>query len=271
MTDIVDSIAAKFPGLKGKLKLAAMRQTPRQYVAKNLKNALLYGLMMAVLAFFLFDKKGWSLIGVPLIFVVLFFLFFQVLMRTVDGNIMKRAKAIDKEVLFAGRYLLIKLNSGKPLINSLIDASKSYGVSDRYFRDIVRDIELGTPIEKALENGMKFNPSKKFKRILFQIVSALKIGIDVTESLQAVIDDIAEQQLIEIQRYGKKLNSFTLFYMLIAIVLPSLGVTLATIVATLTGSIEINTMVFAVVLLLLVGVQFMFIMLFRAIRPNLNI
>ena len=271
MSDYIDTIAAGYPSLKGKLKLAAMRVTPRSYVAKNMKNAAIYALMMMVLSFFVVDKRGYSLLWVPVVLVVAYFIFFHVLMRVVDGKISKRAKEIDKEVLFAGRYLLIKLNSGKPLINSLIDASKSYGLSDRYFRDIVRDIELGTPIENALENGMKFNPSKKFKRILFQILSALKIGIDVSESLQAVLDDIAEEQLIEIQRYGKKLNSYSLFYMLLAIVIPSLGMTLAVIVATITAAIEVNTVLFIAVLLVLIGVQMMFIILFKSIRPNLNI
>jgi len=271
MADFIDQVTASFPNLKGKLKLAGMRTTPRSYVAQNLKNALIYAIMMAVLAFFLVDKMGWSYFLVPVILALAFLFFFNVLMRVVDSKVLKREKEIDKEVLFAGRYLLIKLNSGKPLVNSLMDASKTYGRSDRYFREIVRDIELGTPIEQALENGMKFNPSKKFKRILFQIISALKIGIDVSESLQSVLDDIAEEQLIEIQRYGKKLNSFTLFYMLVAIVIPSLGMTLAVIVATLTGSLEVNLVIYLSVLGLLIGIQLAFILLFKSIRPKVNI
>lgn len=271
MADLIDQLVLSYPNLKAKLKLADMRITPRSYVAKNLKNALIYSVMMGVLGFFLADKLGWSYLVIPVGFAVFFLFFFNVLMKAADSKIIKRAKEIDKEVLFAGRYLLIKLHSGKPLINSLIDASRSYGKSDKYFRDIVRDIELGTPIENALENGMKFNPSQKFKRILFQIISALKIGIDVSSSLQSVLDDIAEEQLIEIQRYGKKLNSFTLFYMLIAIVIPSLGMTLAVIVATLTGTIEINFVIYMGVLLMLVAVQLMFILLFKSIRPKVNI
>jgi pilus assembly protein TadC len=271
MTNIVDQVTAMYPDIKAKLKLAAMRDVPRSYVGKNLKNAFIYAVMMGVLSFFFIDKMHYSLVWVPILFVVFFVGFFNVLMKRVDSKIIKREKEIDKEVLFAGRYLLIKINSGQPLVNSLIDASKSYGISDHYFKDIVRDIELGTPIEQALENGMKYTPSKKFKRILFQITNALKIGIDVTNSLQAVLDEIAEEQLIEIQKYGRKLNSFSLFYMLIAIVVPSLGMTLAVIVASFNDKIAIGFWAFVLVLLMLIFVQFMFIILFRSIRPKVDI
>jgi flagellar protein FlaJ len=274
MGNIVDTITAWYPNLKADMKLANIRMNPNDFVAKNLKSSIITTILVTAFFFLIFATtrlKGFSLVlATILVLVIVFIIIFNLTMATVHAKIRKREKEIDREVLFAGRYLLIKLNSGKPLINSLIDASKSYGASDKYFRDIVRDIELGTPIEDSLDNGLKYTPSKKFKRILFQIINALKIGIDITDSLEAVLDDIAEEQLIEIQHYGKKLNSFTMFYMLIAIVIPSLGLTLAVVVASLT-SIPINTFVFALALIFLFIIQFMFIMLFKSIRPKVDI
>lgn len=252
------------------MHIAGMRIRPDQFVKKNLKNSLFVGIALTVLLFFILDKKGGSLLHLLWFFALSFVFIFNVLMRGPDGTITKRAKEVDKEILFAGRYLLIKLESGMPLINSLIEAARSYGISNKYFKEIVRDIELGTPIEKALQNAMSYTPSKKFKRILFQINNALRIGIDVRQSLEAVLEDIAQEQLIEIQRYGKKLNSFTLFYMLIAIVVPSLGLTLAVVVASLT-SIEVSMTIFFVILGVLAIIQIGFITVFKAIRPKVNI
>jgi pilus assembly protein TadC len=191
-------------------------------------------------------------------------------MKRLDIEINKRAREIDKDVLFAGRFLLVKINSGKPLINSIIDASNSYGVASKYFKEIVRDIDLGTPMEDALHNAYKNTPSKKFKKILFQINNALKIGVDVSVPLEAALDEITQDQLVEIQRYGRKLNSLTMFYMLAAIVVPSLGITLFSVVASMV-SIVIDMKMFIIVLFFLIFIQLIFLSIFRSIRPNLNL
>jgi pilus assembly protein TadC len=266
----IEEIAKAYPDMKKKLKMAYINMTPEQYLAKQIKNSLLISVMLTVLLFFLADKKGWPMILVVLGFIVIFFGIYAVLIRTVDARISKRAKELDRDVLFAGRFLLVKLSSGKPLLNSLIDASKSYGVAKNYFQEIVREIELGAPLEEALSNATEYCPSKSFKRILFQITNALKIGVDVTHFLDAVLDEIAHEQLVEIQKYGKKLNGLTLFYMLLAIVLPSLGVTLFSVVASLL-SIPVDISLFIALLIFLVAINFIFITVFKSARPVVNI
>ncbi|RJQ16812.1 hypothetical protein C4573_01980 [Candidatus Woesearchaeota archaeon] len=270
IASIVDRMTTWYPELKKKIKLSGIHTTPQEFVAKNLKNSLVLALCMTILSVFFILKKHGSFVWIPVVFVLFTLGFFHFMMKVLDAAIIKRRKEIDQEVLFAGRYLLIKLNSGMPLVNSLIEASKSYGASDKYFKDIVRDIELGTPIEEALENAMKYTPSKKFKKILFQINNALRIGIDVTDSLEAVLDEIAQEQLLEIQRYGRKLNSFTMFYMLIAIVIPSLGMTLAVVIASITN-IAITLPFLMVILFFLIVLQFFFIAMFHSIRPKVNL
>lgn len=263
-------IASSFPDLKWKMRSAGILGTPEAYVEQSFKGALFLSLGFSIILFFLSLKFSMSLILPFLVFVILFMMFFFLNIKRVDVKILNRAKEIDKDVLFAGRFLLVKLNSGRPLINSIIDASNSYGVASKYFKEIVRDIELGTPMEQALENAYKSTPSKRFKKILFQISNSLKIGVDITAPLEATLEEITQEQLLEIQRYGKKLNSIVMFYMLVAIVVPSLGITLFSIIASLV-SLNIDMSIFSFVLGLLLIVQIMFIAVFKSIRPNLNI
>ena len=183
---------------------------------------------------------------------------------------MRRAKEIDKDVLFSGRFLLIKLNSGKPLMLAFEEASHSYGVASDYFKEIVRDIQLGSSLEEALDHSTEYCPSEKMKRILFQINNSLKIGIDVSQVLESILEEISNNQLIELQRYGKKLNSFTLFYMLTAVVVPSLGITMLIIVSSFV-SIKIDNTLFFVILFFLVIFELFFISLFKSVRPRLNL
>lgn len=263
-------IASGFPDLKKKMKSAGIIGTPEMYIEQAFKGSLFLAIGISVMIFFFALKMSLSLLVPLLFFIVLFMMFFFLNMKRIDVKILHRAKEIDKDVLFAGRFLLVKLNSGRPLINSIVDASNSYGVASKYFKEIVRDIELGTPMEEALEKAYKTTPSKRFKKILFQISSSLKIGVDVTAPLEATLEEIAQEQLLEIQRYGKKLNSIVMFYMLVAIVVPSLGITLFSIIASLV-SLNIDMGIFSLVLVGLLLVQILFISVFRSIRPNLNI
>jgi pilus assembly protein TadC len=256
--------------LRRKLRVAGVNKTPKEFLSQIRRSAIMVGFAMAVLAFFLVSKKKLPLILIPAAGIIFFALAYVTLLKTLDTKIHKKAKEIDKDVLFAGRFLLIKLNSGKPLINSLMEASQSYGVANVYFKQIIKNIELGTPLEKALEVASDECPSKKMKRVIFQISSALKIGIDVTQNLEAVLEEIAYEQLIEIQRYGKKLNSLTLFYMLLAVVVPSLGMTMFIVVAGLV-SLDLTATTFFVFAFFLLLIEFVFLSLFKSIRPNVNI
>jgi len=256
--------------LKRKLIIAGMNISPKDFKRKNLQSALIISATVTILLFMLITKRGGNPVLALVAGAVFFLMVYSILMHSVDARISKRAKEIDRDVLFAGRFLLIKLNSGKPLINSLIEASKSYGVASHYFKEIVRNIELGTPLEEALESARDNCPSKKMKRIIFQINSALRVGVDVSKSLEASILEITNEQLIEIQRYGKKLNSLTMFYMLLAVVMPSLGITIFAILASLV-SINLTPATFASFLFFLLIIELMFLSIFKSIRPSVNI
>ena len=263
-------LTSQVPNLKHKLLVAHLDLRPEEYVRQKFLAALYMGLGVTSIMFFMFSKAHIPLFFLLPVFLIAFMGFYQLLMRHVDTLIRRRAKDIDREVLFAGRFLLVKLNTGQPLISAVTEASNSYGVAAKYFKEIVRDIDLGTPLEEALEKASYYTPSIRFKRILFQITNALKIGIDVTNFIAAILDEIADEQLIEIQRYGKKLNSLTLFYMLMAIVIPSLGLTIFIVVSSLVN-INLDKVAFGGVLVILAILQGVFLLLFKAIRPNVNI
>lgn len=263
-------LASKNPELKKKLKMARLDVSPEDFAKQSITMAFGMSFSLTVILFFLFDKSGGPVVLLPFVFFILLTVFYRFNMLKVNARINKRKKDIDKDVLFAGRFLLVKLNSGEPLMNALIDAASSYGVANEHFKEIVKDIELGKPIERALTDASEYSPSAKFRKILFQIGNALKIGIDVTEFLDATLNEIADEQLIEITRYGKKLSSITLFYMLFAVVLPSLGLTIFIVIASM-ASIQVDMTFFGVILFFLAIIQAMFLIVYRSSRPNINL
>lgn len=268
--DIYSKLASKRPWLKKQLKIAKINMQPKDFIQDAIKKAITLSAGFTLIIFLIAKSANIPLITLPIFFAIFMLMFFNFNLVSIKGKINKRRKEIDRDVLFAGKYLLIKLNGGQPLVNSLLDASKSYGVASVYFKEIVREIELGKSIEEALNEATEYNPSEKFKKILFQINNALKIGIDVTKFLEATLNEIAEEQLLEINRYGKKLNSVTLFYMLLAVVVPSLGLTIAIVVISL-ANIDVTMTMFLICLFFLSLIQIMFLVIYKTIRPNINI
>jgi len=155
------------------------------------------------------------------------------------------------------------------LIIALEDTTKSYGVASKYIKEIIDDVDTGNSIEDALQKAMVYSPSEKFRKILFHVNNALKLGIDVTKPLSSVLDEIAKEQEIEIKRYGKKLNTLIIFYMLVAIVIPSIGMTLFIIISSFINfTLGLSHFLLAVSFLILMEV--FFISIFKSVRPSVN-
>jgi len=134
----------------------------------------------------------------------------------------------------------------------------------------VEDINLGVPIEDALERAREYSCSEKFKLILSELLTSLKTGADVVPSLKEVLNQITRDQIIEIKDYAKKLNAFMMLYLIIAAVIPSLGMTMFTVLAGFI-SLQITPMLIFLVVFLLTIVQMMFLALFKSIRPMVNL
>ncbi len=263
----------RFPSIKTDLRIAHYKQTPEQFVKRSFRLALYVSLAFTFLAFFLLAKMlplPKLLALMPVVFAVSLVLATLFILQSPKSAMRKRQRDIDKEVLFAGRYLLVKIESGTPLINTLEDASKSYGVSAKYFGEIVHEINKGVPLESALEDARAYNSSEKFKRVLWQIVTALKTGSEVTGVLKSTLKSIAAEQAIEIKSYGKKLNSLMLFYMIIGCVVPSLGLTMLVIISGFIN-LEFTNTVFYSVLFFIAVVQLAFIIMVRSARPMVQL
>ena len=270
ISNLVQRISSFFPKLKKEIRIAHLKITPQEFIYEDLKFSLPFSLGLTVLFFFVADKAGLPLIIIPAAFIVLFFLVFHFKFLKLKAKITQRQKEIDREVLFAGQYLLIKLYSGRPLLNALMDTSRSYGVASKYMKEIVNDIDTGSSLEEALENAMLYSPSEKFQKILFHVNNALKLGIDVTDPLSSALEEISAEQNLEIMKYGKKLNTVVIFYMLAAVVIPSIGMTIFMVLASFIN-FTIDTNQFLVVIMFIVIIQFLFISVFKSVRPTVNL
>ena len=66
--------------------------------------------------------------------------------------------------------------------------------------------------------------------------------------------------------YAKKLNPLAMFYMLIAIIMPSLGVTMLTIISIFVG-LKLNLLMLLLIACVNAFIQFMFVAMITSSRP----
>src|SRR3989344_5941640 len=183
----------------------------------------------------------------------------------------RRVRGIERNLMSALQNMVVQMNSGVPLFDSIQNiANSNYGALALEFKKAVRMINSGEDFETALEKVAENNPSLYFRRSIWQILNGLKAGGDITRVIEGIINSIAEEQILQIQKYGSQLNPIAMFYMLVAVIMPSLGITfiivLSSFISIPPGLIQlIFWMLFAMVFFF----QIMFLGLIKSKRPNL--
>jgi flagellar protein FlaJ len=269
IAQFVARIEKLFPKLKLDLERAGISKKPREFVKKTLTAAFYYTIGVLAMLFFLLAKLEISLVLLVFIAPLLYPLFFMYLLKTPSLAIAKKRRQIDSEVLFAGRYLLIEFWSGVPIFDALASVSKNYGTISTYFKEIVEMVEAGVPLEDAIDQAIELSPSPRLRKLLWQIVSALRTGSDISNSLEIILNQIEREQLIEVKGYGRKLNSLALFYMMIAVILPALGGIMLVVVSSFTG-IVVTLPILLIAVAALAFVQLMFINIIKQSRPSVT-
>ena len=266
---IFQRIAKTFPGLKMKLKQAGMEDKAEDFIKKTFISAFYMTTGLVVALFLVLAKldvlKGVLFFIVPIVFFVMFFY----MIRLPDVKISKKEKEIGKEIVFAGRFIIIELESGVPLYNAMINVSKNYEIIGRYFKEITDKVDFGTSMEDALNEAVEFIPSNDFRKILWQIINSIRTGSNVAKSLYSAMEQITKDQITEVNKYGKKLNPLAMFYMIIAVILPSLGITMLIILSSFI-QFELSLTILIALAGFLGFVQFMFIAMVKFSRPAIE-
>ncbi len=268
--DISERISKSLPELKTVLKQAGLKGEPQLFVKKTLVSAIYMSVGVNILFLFAFLKLGISPLFLLISLLIITPIMFAYLIKTPVVYIQKRRKEINKEIIFAGRALLIELDSGISLFNSLVSISRGYGLVGEEFKKIVTQIKMGTHIEDAIDKVIETTPSDNLRRLLWQILNSLKTGSNVARSIEEVLEQIAKEQIIEVEAYGKKLNPLAMFYMMMAVIVPSLGITMLVVLASL---ISFNmTLPMLIGLAVFVGLfQAMFIVMIKSMRPAIEL
>lgn len=183
----------------------------------------------------------------------------------------RREKNIEKNLIPALEDMLVQLNSGVPLFSILVNISSSqYGELSIEFKKAIKKINAGVPQTDVLDELGKRNTSLYFRRTVWQISNGMKAGSDIAVVIKESITSLNEEQLLQIQNYGNKLNPLIMFYMLISVILPALAITFLTVIASLVNLSQTAVIgLFAGLFVLVIIIQVTFLGMMKSMRPSL--
>lgn len=192
-----------------------------------------------------------------LMFFILFALFILYLPKIRHEN---DYSSISKELPYALRQLSTELRAGKSLFDALYSIVDSdYGVLSREFSRVLEEIKYGETSENAFLNLEKRVNSKALSRVIYEILASLRIGSNLSSSLNIIAEDVNFDMRMKLKEYSEKLNAFIMIYTFLAILAPVIILTML-----LAASVVIGDIVPSSLLFILYGLFFPMIIVFLA-------
>lgn len=262
-----------FPSLHWELEQSELDMEPREWGGIAVWAGLLFFTVITLLLMGLFIIAGMLtlrmlaisfLAGLGIGFGTLFYMLFYP--RLLSS---RKVKELERNLPQALHHLLVHVRSGVPLFNSFVSIARAgYGTLSKEFGKAVNEITTGVSEIHALEELARNNPSQYFRRVLWQIVNAMKSGADIGVTIKEIVEDLAIDQRVAIKKYGSELNPLALFYMVLVVIFPTLGIVFLLIISSFVGAVfmDIHLMLMAILAFLFV-VQIMFIGMIKSKRP----
>jgi len=268
------ALSSVHPNLSKELQSLGITLKPGHYMVGALISAFIYlvlafGLVFALLLTSpLFTMEARlrvaGLIGLLclVIFFVLHLIYPSILVK-------KFASRSEKDLLFALREIMVSVNSGIPLFDSLKNVSTGgYGKVSEDFGTVVKEVEMGIPEKEALKLLAIRSESEHMKRAVWQIINSMESGGSLSTSLPSIVDDLEHSLYRSIRSYSSSLNFLMLIYLLIAAAIPSLGITFLVLLSAFSGMGITVTRILMLLLFAAIG-QITLIGYMSATRPDI--
>lgn len=214
--------------------------------------------------------KGTDQFYISILFsIFITFVMFLYLLFVPKLEISKRGRLIDRDLEYMLKDMEIQLSSGVPLFDTLVNVGRGkYGECSVISDQIVQEVESGKSITDVLDGVGLWSPSDYLRNVLWQIVNTVRSGSDIKLALNAISQDLRIDKENKIKAYAQELNMWGLIYMIGAIILPSMGVTLLVILSSFVGGGMINESLFWLILGGLIVFQVVFISFVKGKRPS---
>lgn len=266
------SLADKFSkilNLEVVLKQADIPYEEREWLSLAIYSSLHWFFVLFSILFFIgiISKTNIFAYSILLSFVFSGFVFIYFILYP-KLIVSRKVRDVEKNLPFVLRHLLIELRGGVSLYDALVSiSSQDYGILSKEFKEVVKKISSGYSEIQALEELTLKIPSQKFRKTMWQIVNSLRSGVDISDVLKDIVNNIISEQRAEIKEYGSSLNPIALSYMMFCIIFPTMGLVVILILTSFMGIANFPKELLYLIALLIAFVQFNFIGIIKTKRP----
>ncbi|MCQ2977907.1 MAG: type II secretion system F family protein, partial [archaeon] len=226
---------------------------------KSISKISLYLIFILILIIGLISYFVSFEIGLSVLMIVALLILYKLFVPKIKNQ--NKVTNFSSELPYALLQLATELKSGKSLFNSLesvVDAD--YGVLSLEFSRVLEEIKYGETTEDAFLRLESRINSKALSRVIREILSTLRIGGNLANSLIIISEDINFEMRMKLKDYAQRLNAFIMIYTFVAILAPVVFLTLLLAASTVMGDI-----IPADFLLIMYGVLFPMIIIFLAV------
>ncbi|MBW2966930.1 hypothetical protein KY362_00430, partial [Candidatus Woesearchaeota archaeon] len=112
------NLAKLSPGLGIQLQQAGMPESEVDFVKKTLFSSVYMSIGLTLIAALLLSKLGNGMMVLVFFYPVLLMMLFMYFLKLPAVRILRVEREIDKEIVYAGRFLVIELESGIPIYDA---------------------------------------------------------------------------------------------------------------------------------------------------------
>ena len=226
LVSLIRNIERKNPILKDKLKSTFVSKTSFEYIKQTIFLSFIFSLTTFILILLIF--KNFSLVFLLLNFIICLFIFsvaYLFFFKSIDVKMVQIRREIDSDLIFICEFFLISIESGMPIGVAIDKLSKTKRPSAKFFRMVSLDFRSGLSVGEAMIENRKYCVSPDLRKLLKKLYDSLKTGVEIKLILKNFIEEQSQLRLVRIKQYSKKLNPIITLYLLIGLVIPSLGIT----------------------------------------------
>lgn len=262
--------------LNKSLRQARFKIRGLDYLRAAFINSLIYLLLFGSLFTLLFYSQEQALnyavisrgFSIGLALSALFFTVFYIYPKIIAGKI---GEIIDSELFFALNDMLVQVKAKVDLYQAIVNVIESgYDKVGDEFQEVIDDVESGKSMIEALKKIALRTKSSFMKRVSWQLINSLKAGSSLENMLESLINELETHYHSLISNYTKELNVLTLVYLTLAVVAPTIGITVMIILSSF-GGLVITQNLLSIIVGALLLIQPVIIGFINSRRPLIKI
>ena len=151
----IQGIGAKHPELEAALRKEGIKESLYDFIKRMLIFSVIFTAAISAVAFIVLYKvlgnPSTAILLALMVAAASFMSIFRSFLNFPTAKGRSSSKKVERDILFAARDLIIALRSGMPLFNAITSVSSGYGEASKEFLKIVEKVQLGTPLEDAID------------------------------------------------------------------------------------------------------------------------